>query len=145
MIFNISSSKTLIALAVASSVFLAGCQATASSSTATQNNVTTSPVAAVVNTPADMGSTKITLEQAMAHPDWLGRQPERAFWGSDSATIIYARKEQGNELRNLFSQSITSQSAEQVALNKLHTVGANKAVYSKIKPCKPMYLREIYL
>ena len=133
MIFNISSSKTLIALAVASSVFLAGCQATASSSTATQNNVTTSPVAAVVNTPADMGSTKITLEQAMAHPDWLGRQPERAFWGSDSATIIYARKEQGNELRNLFSQSITSQSAEQVALNKLHTVGANKAVYSKNK------------
>ncbi|WP_350608773.1 hypothetical protein, partial [Pseudoalteromonas sp. MER144-MNA-CIBAN-0113] len=80
-----------------------------------------SPVAAVVNTPADMGSTKITLEQAMAHPDWLGRQPERAFWGSDSATIIYARKEQGNELRNLFSQSITSQSAEQIALNKLHT------------------------
>ncbi|WP_372761162.1 prolyl oligopeptidase family serine peptidase [Pseudoalteromonas sp.] len=131
MIFNISSSKTLVAIAVASSVFLAGCQATASSSSAVQ--ATSNAPAAVVSTPAISGSQQITLEQAMAHPDWLGRQPERAFWGSDSATIIYARKQQGSELRNIFSQPINSQTAEQVALNKLHTVGASKAVYSPDK------------
>ncbi|MEI8706708.1 S9 family peptidase [Pseudoalteromonas sp. B62] len=133
MIFNFSSSKTLVALAVASSIMLAGCSATANTSSTQQSALPATKVAAVVNTPADIGSQKITLEQAMAAPDWMGNQPESAYWSSDSATIIYAQKEQGNTLRNLFSQSVNSQTAEQVALNKLHTVGSNKAVYSKNK------------
>jgi len=133
MIFNLSSSKTLVALAVASSVMLAGCSATANTSSTQQSALPATKIAAVVNTPADIGSQKITLEQAMADPDWMGNQPEGAYWASDSSTIIYAQKEQGNTLRDLFSQSVTSQTAEQVALNKLHTVGSNKAVYSKNK------------
>ena len=70
MIFKFSSSKTLVAIAVASSVMLAGCTATATTSTdsSIQTNTT---VANVVNTPADLGESKITLEQAMAHPDWI--------------------------------------------------------------------------
>ena len=61
MIFKFSSSKTLVAIAVASSVMLAGCTATATTSTdsSIQTNTT---VANVVNTPADLGETKITLE-----------------------------------------------------------------------------------
>ena len=122
MIFKFSSSKTLVAIAVASSVMLAGCTATATTSTdsSIQTNTT---VASVVNTPADLGDSKITLEQAMAHPDWIGRQPQSAFWSADSSTIIYARKQQGSELRDLFAQAVNSQTAEQVALEKLHSVG----------------------
>ncbi|WP_282131423.1 prolyl oligopeptidase family serine peptidase [Pseudoalteromonas aliena] len=132
MIFNFSSSKTLVALAVASSIVLAGCSATANTSSLQQNTLATK-VAAVVNTPADTGSQNITLEQAMAHPDWMGNQPENAFWSADSTTVIYAQKEQGSILRDFYSQAITSQTAQQVALNNLHMLGAKNAVYSKDK------------
>ncbi|EWS97697.1 peptidase S9 [Pseudoalteromonas sp. SCSIO_11900] len=132
MIFKFSSSKTLVAMAVASSVMLAGCTATATTSndSAIQTNT---KVASVVNTPADMGVSKITLEQAMAHPDWIGRQPQGAFWSADSSTVIYAQKQQGSELRDLFTQAVNAQTAEQVALNQLHSVGSSKAVFSNDK------------
>lgn len=133
MIFNFSSSKTLVALAVASSIVLAGCSATANTSSSQQNALPATKVAAVVNTPADTGSQNITLEQAMAHPDWMGNQPENAFWSADSTTVIYAQKERGSTLRDFYSQAITSQTAQQVALNKLHMLGAKNAVYSKDK------------
>ncbi|TMS92489.1 hypothetical protein CWB68_20515, partial [Pseudoalteromonas sp. S979] len=54
------------------------------------------PVAALVNTPADAGSLIIRLEQARANPDWIGSQPKNAYWASDSATIIFAQKQQGS-------------------------------------------------
>jgi dipeptidyl aminopeptidase/acylaminoacyl peptidase len=133
MIFKSSSSKTLVALAVASSVMLAGCSATANTSSLQQSALSATKVAAVVNTPADTGSQNITLEQAMADPDWIGNQPENAYWSADSSTVIYAQKEQSSILRDLYSQAITSQTAEQVALNKLHMLGAKNAVYSKDK------------
>ncbi|MBB1385811.1 S9 family peptidase [Pseudoalteromonas sp. SG45-5] len=133
MIFNFSSSKTLVALAVASSIVLAGCSATANTSSSQQNALPATKVAAVVNTPADTGSQNITLVQAMAHPDWMGNQPENAFWSADSTTVIYAQKEQGSILRDFYSQAITSQTAQQVALNNLHMLGAKNAVYSKDK------------
>ena len=62
MIFNFSSSKTLVALAVASSVMLAGCSATANTAS-TNNALEKNKVEAVVSTPADVGSEKITLKQ----------------------------------------------------------------------------------
>ncbi len=129
MKFKTTANKTLVALAVASSFMLAGCQTTASTAT----EVSPTQVAPMVATPVDTGSSEITLEQAMAHPDWLGRQPERAFWNGDSKSIVYAQKQQGNELRDLYVQAVNSQSASQVALNKLHTVGAKNAVYSTDK------------
>lgn len=130
MTLNFSSSKSLIALAVASSVLLAGCNLTDKQISSSLPKTNFAPV---VNTPADTGSANITLEQAMADPDWIGNQAERAFWASDSSTIIYAQKEQGSIIRDLFSQKITSQNAAQVALSQLHTVGARNAVYSKDK------------
>ncbi|MDN3377939.1 MULTISPECIES: prolyl oligopeptidase family serine peptidase [unclassified Pseudoalteromonas] len=122
-----TANRTLVAMAIASSFVLAGCQTTTATSS---EEVANPPVASVVATPADFGSSEITLEQAMAHPDWLGRQAERAFWAADSSTIVYAQKQQGNELRDLYVQGVNSQSANKVALNKLHTLGASNAVYS---------------
>ena len=133
MIFKFSPSKTLVALAVASSVMLTGCASSTDSVTTQQNIKTNDTIPAVVNIAADAGTQKITLEQAMADPDWMGNQPESAFWSADSSTIIYAQKEQGSVVRDLFSQSITSKTPEQVPLNKLQSVGAKKAVFSKDK------------
>ena len=125
-----TANKTLIALAIASSFMLSGCQTTASTPSAPASK---SPVASVVATPSDTGTSQITLEQAMAHPDWLGRQPERAFWAADSKNIVFAQKQQGNTLRDLYTQAINAQQASQVALSQLHSLGAKNAVYSADK------------
>ena len=38
-------------------------------------------------------SSGITLERIMAHPDWLGRAPERPYWADDGRSIYYFRSE----------------------------------------------------
>ncbi|MCY3970370.1 MAG: S9 family peptidase [Acidobacteria bacterium] len=38
----------------------------------------------------------------MAHPDWLGRQPERPYWSSDSDGVYFLRKREGEETRDLY-------------------------------------------
>ncbi len=38
----------------------------------------------------------------MAHPDWLGRQPEGPYWSSDSGSVYFLRKREGEETRDLY-------------------------------------------
>ena len=38
----------------------------------------------------------------MAHPDWLGRQPEGPYWSSDGESIYFQRKREGEETRDLY-------------------------------------------
>ncbi len=38
----------------------------------------------------------------MAHPDWLGRQPERPYWSSDGGSVYFERKREGEETRDLY-------------------------------------------
>ncbi|MGI5309567.1 prolyl oligopeptidase family serine peptidase [Rheinheimera sp. WS51] len=79
-------------------------------------------------------SLKLTLEQIMADPDWLGRQPERAFWSADSKTIYYQRKQQGNENRDWYARPLDgSDNGQRVGLNEAHTMGAADAVYNQSK------------
>ncbi|MDX3775239.1 prolyl oligopeptidase family serine peptidase [Chromatiaceae bacterium AAb-1] len=74
---------------------------------------------------------QLTMEQIMADPDWLGRQPETAFWSADSKHIYYQRKREGNELRDWYQQSVSSGgNAARVALADMHTMGASQVVYS---------------
>ncbi|MFN6970173.1 MAG: prolyl oligopeptidase family serine peptidase [Rheinheimera sp.] len=71
------------------------------------------------------GSQPMTMEQAMAHPDWLGRQPETAYWSADSQTIYYQRKQLGSELRDWFARSLTAaDNGQQVALKDYDNIGA---------------------
>ena len=120
--------KSIIALAVTACLSLAGCSTTEFSD---KEDVNTN-ISPVVATQTHQGPVDITLKQAMAHPDWLGRQPERAFWGLDSNTVNYLRKQEGNELRDTFSKQLGSKgNGELVALNKLHTLGAKQLSYSQ--------------
>lgn len=74
---------------------------------------------------ASQGSTPITMAQAMAHPDWLGRQPELAYFTPDSQAVVYQRKQAGSELRDWFLRPLNGQdNGSLIALQQLDDVGA---------------------
>jgi dipeptidyl aminopeptidase/acylaminoacyl peptidase len=45
---------------------------------------------------------QLTLKQIMSDPDWLGREPEDAFWSADGNSIGYYRKQEGTPIRELW-------------------------------------------
>ncbi|MFA9215662.1 MAG: prolyl oligopeptidase family serine peptidase [Sphingomonadaceae bacterium] len=46
--------------------------------------------------------TPITLDQAMAHPDWIGTPVEAAWWGWDSRQVYFKQKRQASPLRDTY-------------------------------------------
>lgn len=128
---NLSSHLSSISLAVAAGLVLTACQSTNSTSSKPVTEQVT-PVA-VVEIDQQTGEQAITLEQAMADPDWIGRQAQRAFWEADSQHIVYQQKQLGSPLRDTFVQAINSKTAKPVALKNLHTLGSKNAVYSNDK------------
>ncbi len=95
-------------------------------------------------------SIKLTMEQIMADPDWLGRQPEAAHWAADSERIYYQRKREGSELRDWFARPLAaSGNGEVVALSDLHQVGSADAVYNSSRTLQAwafegdIYLRDL--
>jgi len=120
--------KTLIALAVSATFALTGCQTLSNEA----NTTTTAPVAKVIESPVKAGETTITLKQAMAHPDWLGRQPLSSYWAADSSSVFYTRKQAGNELKDLFNQKLTANNnGDKVAIESLHQAGSKYATFSQ--------------
>jgi len=120
--------KTLIALAVSATFALTGCQTISNES----NDALAAPVAKVIETPIKTGEAIITLKQAMAHPDWLGRQPLSSYWSADSNSIFYTRKQEGSELKELFNQNLTANNnGDKVAINELHQAGSQYATFSQ--------------
>ena len=77
------------------------------------------------------GDVKITLEQIMADPDWMGRSPQRWYWGDDSNSVFYQQKRAGSPIRDLYRQTLSENSAVQVNLAELHTVSDNGAQLNK--------------
>ncbi|UVW29632.1 S9 family peptidase [Massilia sp. H6] len=55
--------------------------------------------AALLSLPA-AASTPITLDQAMAHPDWIGTPVESAWWSWDSKAVLYKQKRAGSPVRD---------------------------------------------
>ena len=73
----------------------------------------------------------LTLEQIMADPDWLGNQPEGAYWGPDNRTVYFQQKQQGSELRDLFMVDSNDGAIAQVAESDWSQVSRSAAVYSE--------------
>ena len=48
-----------------------------------------------------LAAADLTLEQAMADPDWIGPPVEQAFWSADSKAAYYRVKRAGSPLRDL--------------------------------------------
>jgi dipeptidyl aminopeptidase/acylaminoacyl peptidase len=56
----------------------------------------------------------LTLEQAMADPDWIGNPPLAPYWADDGRAVYYERKRDGEERRDLFRLDLASGQATRV-------------------------------
>ena len=111
--------KSLVALAITASLTLTACQTTQ------VTQATVAPSVEVINqaNPNQAAEQQITLEQAMAHPDWIARSAERSYWAADSSSIFYAQKQAGSELRDIYQQAITGESAQRISDQLRHQIG----------------------
>lgn len=87
-------------------VLLSACSATETRvSSSSTNTISSFPVETLYQEkPTIKASDKIqlTLKQIMSDPDWLGREPEDAFWSADGNSIGYYRKQEGSPIRDLW-------------------------------------------
>lgn len=61
----------------------------------------------------------LDLQQIMADPDWIGREPERPYWSDDSRFAYYRQKEEGGDARDLWRVDIESGEARVVLFEEL--------------------------
>jgi len=113
---------------------LSGCVATTTEPFQQTIDEVIQPEKVSVESHVSASNTAITLEKIMADPDWLGRQPESWYWGSDSHTIFYQQKREGNVLRDLYSKKVTeADNGQRVELANLHEVSTKNAQLNKDK------------
>ncbi len=55
-----------------------------------------------------MAQTPITLDQAMAHPDWIGTPIESAWWSADSQSVFYRQKLNASPVRATYQLNAQS-------------------------------------
>ncbi|HWS40626.1 MAG TPA: DPP IV N-terminal domain-containing protein, partial [Arenimonas sp.] len=53
-----------------------------------------------------MAQTPITLDQAMAHPDWIGTPIESSWWSANSQSIYFRQKLIGSPVRALYQNNL---------------------------------------
>jgi len=75
--------------------------------------------------------TPITLDQAMAHPDWIGPPVEKAWWSWNSQQVEYQLKRNGSPVRDTFRQPVAGGVAAQVADDQRGTLDVAEPVYDR--------------
>ncbi|HBK46184.1 MAG TPA: S9 family peptidase [Xanthomonadaceae bacterium] len=65
------------------------------------------PLAAVAQAPAQ----PLTIEQAMADPDWIGPSVDNAWWSWDGRQVEYLLKRSGSPVRDTFRQPVDGKTA----------------------------------
>jgi len=73
--------------------------------------------------------TPITLDQAMANPDWIGTPVESAWWGWDSRQVYYKQKRAGSPLRDTYL--VNNGAARQVDDKQLANLDTANPVYNR--------------
>ena len=72
--------------------------------------------------PNDIQPELLTLEQIMADPDWMGRQPSSAYWADDSQSVYYRQKQLASPLFDLWEKPINQKgNGSKVELTQLHS------------------------
>jgi dipeptidyl aminopeptidase/acylaminoacyl peptidase len=90
-------------------------------------------LAALLALPAT-AATPVTLDQAMAHPDWIGNPVETAWWSWDGKQVLYKQKRTGSPLRDIF------RTGAQSGINQAHQV--SDAELAKLDSAEVVYNRE---
>jgi dipeptidyl aminopeptidase/acylaminoacyl peptidase len=75
--------------------------------------------------------TPITLDQAMASPDWIGTPVETAWWGWDSKTAYYQQKRIGSPLRDTWVAAGATTAPRRLPEAGLADADAEKIVYNR--------------
>ncbi len=76
--------------------------------------------------------TPITLDQAMANPDWIGTPVEAAWWGWDSRQVYYKQKRLASPLRDTYlAGASASVPAKLVNDNQLANLDSPNPVYNR--------------
>ena len=73
--------------------------------------------------------TPISLEQAMADPDWIGPPVDQAWWAWDSQRVHYTLKRNGSPLRDTYVQKISDGSGSKLPDSALADLDAAQPVY----------------
>src|SRR5205809_233074 len=73
--------------------------------------------------------TPITLDQAMAHPDWIGPPVESAWWSWDGKQAYYQLKRPGSPVRDTWAQAVDGGEAKKLEAAEIASLDAPGAVY----------------
>lgn len=117
-------------------LMLSGCMATQSQTqhqqpTASLPQKTVTLSVATDEQPALHNSGIITLEQIMADPDWLGRQPLDPQWTLSGTQIQYERKREGSHLRDVYVAAPGMENnGDVVTLSTLHNVQRDYEIHN---------------
>ncbi len=79
--------------------------------------------------PADI--TPITLDQAMAHPDWIGTPAETAWWSWDGKQVFFQQKRSASQLRDTF-EAVPGK-PRRVLDAELANLDSDKVVYNRAR------------
>ena len=60
-------------------------------------------------------SDKLSMEQIMAHTDWMGIAPERPYFSQDGKSVYFQRKAVGSEIRDLYKISANGGLAQKLS------------------------------
>ena len=85
--------------------------------TATIKQAKSSSIATVS---ANSDTALLTMEQIMADPDWLGRQPQAAYFSPTGDSLLYYRKREGSVVRDLFETNEGLSNGALVEVSELH-------------------------
>jgi dipeptidyl aminopeptidase/acylaminoacyl peptidase len=120
--YVLKPNKNGLLLATATS-FLFACSATQTADPIVAKTVDTQPkvIKAAQSIVTNNQSNLLTLEQIMADPDWMGRQPTSAYWADNSQSVYYQQKQQSSPLSDLWQKSISEKgNGNKVELTQLH-------------------------
>lgn len=87
------------------------------------------PLCAMLALPAAAAPTPITLDQAMAHPDWIGNPVEAAWWSWNGKDVYFKQKRTGSPLRDTFL--VSRNGAQRVADSELTKLDSATVVYNR--------------
>jgi dipeptidyl aminopeptidase/acylaminoacyl peptidase len=86
-------------------------------------------IAAFIALPASAAPTPITLDQAMANPDWIGSPVEAAWWSWDGKQVFYKQKRAGSPLRDTYESGAGK--TRLVADSELSKLDSPEVVYNR--------------
>jgi dipeptidyl aminopeptidase/acylaminoacyl peptidase len=79
-------------------------------------------------------SKLLSLEQIMADPDWMGRQPSFAYWADNSQSVYYQQKQHASPLSDLWMKPIDQKgNGFKVELTQLHLHAYKNRILNKNK------------